>query len=236
MQEGRSIGKAKSKKLRSTFRVLTCAECRARMSDGGACGNEHWLGLGRMMLVWVVSLGRCGPQIEDLLGLRKDVFHWSIVYQGGREFSFIYKSKRRIRGNLYKEWGIFCMFVRLFEFRSRFGRTKRVGSRVDWDTQFMKKCGDKRMKTERKLARWNWTFHLKPHAESSPCRFWSQQFIIHSLIAHSLHPPEERSPWKKRSSKKTCLQQRDWCNARSMHGCCTHHTPLDVTQSDLIPL
>lgn len=58
-----------------------------------------------------MSLGRCGPQ--DLLGLRKDVFHWSIVYQGGREFSFIYKSKRRIREETYtRNEGYFaCLFV-----------------------------------------------------------------------------------------------------------------------------
>lgn len=44
----RKVGKTKNKKLLSGY---LHAACRARMSNGRACGNERWLGRGLMMLV-----------------------------------------------------------------------------------------------------------------------------------------------------------------------------------------
>ena len=227
-----------SQEQKATFWVLTY--CSMQSED------ERWRGVREWTLVgsWPddgVSCESWQMRTTDgsLAWLTKELI---LLVDWERDVLSIYLSvvkeqMKNKRGNLYKEWWMFCLFANLFDFRYRFGRTNRVGSRVGWDTQFMKKHGDKRIKTERKLAWWNWTFRLVPHTESSPNRFWSQQFITHPLTAQ----PNTSASWRKNALGKKvfeedCLQQRDWCNARSMHGRCTHHSPLDIKQSDLMPL
>lgn len=106
---------------------------------------------------------------------------------------------------------MFCLFVHLLDFRSRFGRTKRVGSRSSRDTQFNEKGGRQNNEDGKKIGLMN----LGVSLETSH-RILSLPFLVtachnsstYSPLTISLTTSKDRHRKKKRS-KKTCLQQRD---------------------------